>query len=167
MSVGLLVEHEALAGVVEAHREDAPAIFARAHLRRLELDLEYAGAVTPPEAWALVTQGAARLVDVRTAPEFKFVGRPLGAVNIEWHGYDAEPRNLFLQQLRTVTAPDEPVLLICRSGKRSNDAAVAAVEAGFTRVYNVLEGFEGQLDRNRQRGKIDGWRFHGLPWEQD
>jgi hypothetical protein len=31
----------------------------------------------------------------------------------------------------------------------------------------VLEGFEGQIDAKRQRGKINGWRFAGLPWMQD
>lgn len=146
---------------------DVEAIFDRAHVRRIELDLDYAGAVTPPEAWALVSAGAARLVDVRTAPEFKFVGRVPGAVNVEWHGHDPGPRQQFLDQLRAVVDEDEPVVLICRSGLRSDAAAFAATEAGFKRVYNVLEGFEGQLNRDRQRGKLDGWRFHGLPWEQD
>jgi rhodanese-related sulfurtransferase len=164
MNADLPVERELLAA---ADRPDAAAIFDRAHVRRIELDLDYAGAVTPPEAWALASQGAARLIDVRTAPEFKFVGRVPGSVNVEWHGHDPAPRKLFLQQLRAIVTEDEPVLLICRSAKRSDDAAFAAAEAGFTRVYNVLEGFEGQLDRNRQRGTIDGWRFRGLPWEQD
>jgi len=50
---------------------------------------------------------------------------------------------------------------------RSDDAALAAVESGFKRVYNVLEGFEGQIDVTQQRGKINGWRRAGLPWIQD
>jgi rhodanese-related sulfurtransferase len=58
-------------------------------------------------------------------------------------------------------------LLLCRSGKRSVLAAEAAAKAGFTNVFNVLEGFEGDLDAHQQRGKADGWRFHGLPWVQD
>lgn len=166
MNAALPLEYERLADA-NAALEDAESIFDRAHLRRVELDLDYAGAVTPPEAWRLVRLGAARLIDVRTAPEFKFVGRVPGSVNIEWHGHDPAPRKLFLQRLREAVKEDEPVLLICRSAKRSDDAAFAAAEAGFKRVYNVLEGFEGQLDRNRQRGNIDGWRFRGLPWEQD
>lgn len=165
MNASLSIEHERLAEAARA--QDAESIFDRAHVRRIELDLEYAGAVTPPEAWALVQQGAARLIDVRTAAEYTFVGRVPGSVNIEWHGHDPEPRKRFLEQLRAIAQEDEPLLLICRSAKRSDDAAFAAAEAGFKRVYNVLEGFEGQLDRNRQRGKIDGWRFRGLPWEQD
>ncbi len=37
---------------------------------------------------------------------------------------------------------------------------------GFRRVYNVLHGFEGDLDEHHQRGRLNGWRFDGLPWEQ-
>ena len=39
--------------------------------------------------------------------------------------------------------------------------------AGFTQVFNVLEGFEGEIDALQQRGHGDGWRFHHLPWVQD
>ncbi|HTT11317.1 MAG TPA: rhodanese-like domain-containing protein [Burkholderiaceae bacterium] len=142
-------------------------LFELAQVRRAELDLDYAGAVTPPEAWQLIQQGAARLIDVRTAPEFKFVGRVPGSVNVEWHGWDPAPRARFLELLGAAANRDQPVLLICRSGVRSDAAASSAAEAGFTRVYNVLEGFEGQIDAKRQRGKLNGWRFAGLPWEQD
>jgi rhodanese-related sulfurtransferase len=142
-------------------------LFELAQVRRAELELDYAGAVTPPEAWQLVQQGAARLIDVRTAPEFKFVGRVPGTANVEWHGKDPGPRARFLELLRAAADRNEAVLLICRSGVRSHAAASVASAAGFTRVYNVLEGFEGQIDANRQRGKVNGWRFAGLPWEQD
>ena len=59
-----------------------------------------------------------------------------------------------------------PVILICRSGKRSLEAGRVLVEAGFREVYNVLEGFEGELNEHHQRSTLGGWRFHGLPWEQ-
>jgi rhodanese-related sulfurtransferase len=55
------------------------------------------------------------------------------------------------------------VLLLCRSGKRSALAAEAAAKAGFTQVFNVLEGFEGEIDGQQHRGGADGWRFHGCP----
>ena len=58
-------------------------------------------------------------------------------------------------------------LLLCRSGKRSALAAEAATKAGAPFVFNVLEGFEGDLDENYQRGRLNGWRTHGLPWVQD
>ena len=142
-------------------------IFDLAAVRRLELDLDYAGAVTPPEAWQLLRQDAATLIDVRTGPEFKFVGRVAGAINIEWRGFDLLPRAVFIQSLAEVARRDAPLLFICRSAVRSDAAAFAAAESGFTRVYNVLEGFEGQIDARQQRGNVNGWRWHGLPWIQD
>jgi len=144
----------------------APALFDRAAERAAREGLPYAGAVTPPEAWQLLQQGAAQLVDVRTAPEYKFVGHVPGTVNVVWRGsVDALPG--FLSELRAATDGDKPLLLLCRSAGRSHAAAAAATAAGFGRVYNVLEGFEGKLDAERRRGHIDGWRWHGLPWEQD
>ncbi len=145
----------------------ADAIFDLAHLRKIELELPYAGAVTPSEAWTLFTQGKAKLVDVRTLPEFKFVGSVPGSVNVEWHGYDRQPLAVFLESLGRVASPSEPVLLICRSAVRSDAAADAATESGYTRVYNVLEGFEGQRNHAGHRGEVDGWRRQGLPWTQD
>ena len=44
---------------------------------------------------------------------------------------------------------------------------VAAAAAGFRHVFNVLEGFEGEIDAQQHRGGGDGWRFHNLPWVQD
>ena len=69
--------------------------------------------------------------------------------------------------LLAVVQPDETVLLLCRSGVRSHHAARVAHDAGFDNVFNVLEGFEGQRNHAYQRGFVDGWRSHGLPWIQD
>ena len=73
----------------------------------------------------------------------------------------------FVRELEAKVRKDEPVLLLCRSGKRSALAAEAATKAGFANVFNVLEGFEGELDEAQRRGTSDGWRFRGLPWVQD
>ena len=73
----------------------------------------------------------------------------------------------FLRDLQAVAQPDETVLLLCRSGVRSHHAARVARDAGYLSVFNVLEGFEGQRNHSYQRGFIDGWRSHGLPWIQD
>jgi rhodanese-related sulfurtransferase len=59
-----------------------------------------------------------------------------------------------------------PVLLICRSGKRTLDAGRALEAAGFTEVVHVLHGFEGDLNDEFKRSSINGWRYDGLPWEQ-
>jgi rhodanese-related sulfurtransferase len=142
-------------------------VLKHAAARRLELRLSYAGAVTPPEAWQLIQASGARLIDVRTEPEYKFVGHVPGSSNVIWHGQGAVERAAFVEALQQVAEQGDLLLLLCRSGVRSHNAALAAQEAGFARVYNVLEGFEGQIDAHRQRGRLNGWRFHALPWEQD
>lgn len=145
----------------------ADTIFDVAETRRIELELQYAGAVTPNEAWRLASAKSAKLVDVRTPAEYKFVGSVPGSVNVEWRGADILPSAMFVSNLKDVARVNDPVLLLCRSGVRSHSAARAAAAAGFTRVYNVLEGFEGQRNHEGRRGAIDGWRKHGLPWSQD
>jgi rhodanese-related sulfurtransferase len=130
--------------------------------------LPYAGSVPPAHAWALVQRGEARLVDVRSAEERKFVGQVPGSLAVPWATGTALTRNpRFVRELEAKVRKDEVVLLLCRSGKRSALAAEAAAKAGFTQVFNVLEGFEGEIDADGQRGKSGGWRFHGLPWVQD
>ncbi|MDG2034391.1 MAG: rhodanese-like domain-containing protein, partial [Rhodospirillales bacterium] len=58
------------------------------------------------------------------------------------------------------------ILIMCRSGVRSIDAAIAATVAGYTQAYNVLEGFEGDKDASGHRGNTGGWKHRGLPWKQ-
>ena len=62
---------------------------------------------------------------------------------------------------------DDVLLLLCRSGARSVAAAQALTEARFRNAFNILEGFEGELDEAQQRGSRGGWRFLRLPWIQD
>ena len=133
-----------------------------------EEGLSYAGRVSPTLAWQLFSSGQAQLVDVRTAEERKFVGHVPGTVHVAWATGTALTRNpRFARELESKVKKDGVVLLLCRSGKRSALAAEVAAKAGFTRVFNVLEGFEGEIDANQHRGGGDGWRFHGLPWVQD
>lgn len=130
--------------------------------------LPYAGAVPPALAWRLVSAGEALLVDVRSAEERKFVGQVPNSLHVAWATGTALTRNpRFVRELEAKTGKTATVLLLCRSGKRSALAAQAATAAGFTRVFNILEGFEGELDADQHRGGQDGWRFHGLPWVQD
>ena len=137
-------------------------------------DLPYAGAVTPEQAWQLAQSGAAAIVDVRSRYEFDFVGRIPGSQLIEWRIYEGNAEGgvasranpAFLDQLRAAHPTDQPLLLLCRSAVRSHNAAIAATEAGFTRVYNILEGFEGDKDSEGRRGTLGGWRRAGLPWVQ-
>jgi len=134
----------------------------------LSTGLSHAGSVPPKLAWALVEAGEAVLVDVRTAEERKFVGHVPGSLHVAWASGTAMTRNpRFVRELEAKTGKDATVLLLCRSGKRSDLAADAAAKAGFTRVFNVLEGFEGEIDDQQHRGGDGGWRSHQLPWIQD
>jgi len=132
------------------------------------MNLPYAGAITPQEAWELLqTAPGAKLVDVRTRAEWDWVGRVPDAVEIEWMQYPGNVRNEnFLAQLKHEVDHEALVLFLCRSGARSDSAARIATEAGFNTCYNILEGFEGDKDANHHRNKIGGWRHAGLPWIQ-
>lgn len=130
--------------------------------------LAYAGALRPVDAWSLVQAGGALLVDVRTLEERTFVGYVEGSLHVPWATGTSLNRNpRFVRELEAKTGKDATLVLLCRSGKRSAEAAAAAAKAGFARVFNVLEGFEGDLDAEQRRGGIGGWRFHGLPWRQE
>lgn len=149
-----------------------PEALEQARARAAESNLPYAGGVAPQKAWELVQNGHAVLVDVRSGEERKFVGHVPGSQHVAWATGTALTRNpRFVRELEAKLAKDggkeAVVLLLCRSGKRSALAAEAAAKAGFTNVFNVLEGFEGEIDAQQHRGGSDGWRFHALPWVQD
>ena len=147
---------------------NSDAVLENARKRGAQLGLPYAGAVTPDEAVVLLKSDPdAKLVDVRTRAEWTYVGRPANAVEIEWQTFpDMTVNPQFLDELARVAAPESPVLFICRSGARSHHAAVAAHSAGWSAAFNVLEGFEGDLDQSQKRNRVNGWRFRGLPWSQ-
>ena len=80
-------------------------------------------------------------------------------VYIEWNSTDGKRNENFLAELleQVPAAPSErPVVFLCRSGNRSIGAAEAATEAGIAPSYNVLDGFEGQLDADGHRGGTAG-----------
>ncbi|HEX9626112.1 MAG TPA: rhodanese-like domain-containing protein [Acidiferrobacterales bacterium] len=110
-------------------------------------------------------------IDIRSHMEYLFVGHPAGCLHIPWidePDWVVNPH--FVTQVRQALLGGAhgaaPVLLICRSGVRSLEAGQALVQAGIPEVYNVAEGFEGQLDDHHHRSSVGGWRHHGLPWEQ-
>ncbi|MBK1689076.1 rhodanese-like domain-containing protein [Rubrivivax gelatinosus] len=148
---------------------DAHPVLQRARQDARAEGLPHAGVVPPQDAWALVQAGLALLVDVRSAEERKFVGQVPGSLHVAWASGTALTRNpRFVRELEArLGGKDTVALLLCRSGKRSAAAAEAAAAAGFTNVFNVGEGFEGELDAAQQRGHLDGWRRRGLPWTQD
>jgi rhodanese-related sulfurtransferase len=143
-------------------------ILARARSRGVQSGLDYAGAVSPQEAWTLFSSGAAVIVDVRTGEELRFVGQVPDAVHVAWATGSSMTRNpRFLRELEAKVSKDAPVLFLCRSAKRSHFAAEVAAKAGFRHAFNILEGFEGDLDEHQQRGHSGGWRRQALPWIQD
>ncbi len=124
----------------------------------------------PKEAWDLLQkQPDALFVDVRMEIESLYVGRPPGVENIPWYEYPdltPDPARFAAAVEREAGDKNRTVLLICRSGKRTVDAARVLEAAGFTDVVNVLHGFEGELDERFHRSTVNGWRHDGLPWEQ-
>jgi len=132
--------------------------------------------INPQQAFELLRdEPRAVLIDVRSNMEFLFIGHPIGAINVAWidepdwkidPNFPAHVRQVMLGGLSCEEEDCAPVVLICRSGKRSNEAGEALVKDGFRDVYNVLEGFEGELDDDHHRSTVGGWRFHDLPWEQ-
>ncbi len=174
----LSIERGAAATAVNSPAAPAPASNPASGLPEVLLEarrtaeaegLAYAGSVSPRQAWQLVQEGSATLIDVRSPEELKFVGRVPGVLNVAWASGTSLTRNpRFVKELEARAGGRSAVLLLlCRSGKRSAEAAAAAAKAGFTQVFNVREGFEGDLDSRQQRGALGGWRHHELPWQQD
>ncbi len=125
--------------------------------------------LTPQQCWELLQSNPSTvLVDVRTQMEHSYVGHPIGAVHIPWKEAPGwEVNTDFVSSVnKIVSDKNAPILLLCRSGQRSLAAAQALETAGYTRLVNIVDGFEGPLDANKHRGNIAGWRFSGLPWQQ-
>jgi rhodanese-related sulfurtransferase len=138
--------------------------------------MSYAGDLKPTEAWKLLAEDKrTQLVDVRTRPEWMFVGLPdLGSLGKRvllqsWQVFPtmAVDGNFAAEVQRQIPDRDTPILFLCRSGGRSRAAAMALTAAGYSRCYNVAEGFEGNPDAERHRGTVGGWKAAGLPWAQD
>jgi len=147
---------------------DLPGSLQQVRERAAESGSSYAGSLLPELAWKLFEAGHALLVDVRTPEELSYVGRVPGATHLAWATGTAQVRNpRFLRELESKVPKDAVVLFLCRSGKRSAAAAEAATKAGYRNAFNVLEGFEGEIDDRKHRGRLGGWRHRDLPWIQD
>ena len=136
---------------------------------------DYAGDVSATEAWKILGDDPTSvLVDVRSAAEWTFVGAAnlaeLGksGITISWQSFPGMVTNpFFVAEIKARDIPAEaPILLLCRSGVRSKAAAIALTSAGYERCYNIEEGFEGNHDEDKHRGRMGGWKFAGLPWVQ-
>jgi len=121
----------------------------------------------------LQSNSQALFVDVRSKAEYKYVGFPENSILIPWiDDPDWEPNpeafsDLVMQELDgRENLSDTEIILICRSGFRSNEALKCLENKGFTQVSHVASGFEGDLDENDHRGNLNGWRHDGMPWSQ-
>lgn len=132
--------------------------------------------ISPSDAWAMMQANpSVTLIDVRSDMEYLMIGHPKGAVNVplidapEWTVDEAFVVNVRKALLGRVAVGDRaspPLLLICRSGNRSSDAATILRQEGLIDVCVISGGFEGPLDNDHHRNTVAGWRFEGLPWEQ-
>jgi rhodanese-related sulfurtransferase len=132
--------------------------------------------ISSKEAWVMLREDqSAILVDVRSHAEWLLVGVPvldsLGKkiICIEWQDSNGNRNPAFLDELQSHIQPDQSLLMMCRSGKRSLMAALAITEAmgqDSLTVINISDGFEGDLNDQKQRKSVNGWCYSGLPWMQ-
>lgn len=137
--------------------------------------------LTPKEAAAALEADPGILfLDVRDPLEITFVGHPvaidaiiplqIGTLEFDAKAgaYKMAPNAEFVADVDAVMTreglgKDHPVFVMCRSGGRSAAAAEQLVKAGYTKVWNLVEGFEGDKDEAGGRA-LNGWRNAGLPW---
>lgn len=150
---------------------DQASLLTIARQRGADQQLPYAGAVTPIEAFQLLSVDASvKLIDVRTQAERDWVGKVAIAEDqhlaISWNLYPGGKANPdFAEQLKQqIPDPGTTIVFLCRSGVRSRHAAHAASALGYLNCFDILEGFEGDKDQAQHRKTLGGWCFHNLPW---
>ena len=130
------------------------------------------GHLSSLDTWVFLKENPeARLIDIRSSMEFLFIGHPTDSIHIAWmEDPDWEINPNFIKEINQIqkasTNNNCPIIMICRSGNRSEKAGIQLLEAGLRNIYHVTDGFEGDRDDNNHRGTLNGWRFHELPWEQ-
>lgn len=137
--------------------------------------------ISAKDAFAFLAKDAdSMLVDVRTPEETNFVGIVDPAeldermALIPWKLLpDMRLNPNFTSALTAITqenftekALDAKIFFMCRSGARSDQAAYHATTLGFKNCYNIIGGFEGDIDSDNHRGNINGWKAENLPWRQ-
>ncbi len=116
------------------------------------------------------------LIDVRSEAEFAFVGIPdlKNLILLPWRTFPGMALNQNfvtileekLQQNFGENRFESELFFICRSGARSQEAAVVMTEFGYKKCFNIVSGFEGDLDNLGHRGNINGWKAQNLNWRQ-
>jgi len=138
--------------------------------------------INSTEAYPLLQKyDSAVLIDVRSAMEYEYVGHPKNAIHIAikeppaWKissNFVYAVEETLSEYFDVISRPNfdlyfkSQIFLICRSGKRSGEAALLLEAKHFKNIFNIVDGFEGDKDANGHRSVINGWRFNKLPWEQ-
>lgn len=116
--------------------------------------------VSPEEAKSLMDEGYS-YVDVRSVPEFQ-AGHPTGAYNVpilNMGPMGMAPNADFMKVMEKAFAKDSKLVVGCKAGGRSMQAASLLERAGFTNVVDQRAGFDGSGE--------PGWRTKGLPVSSD
>jgi len=140
---------------------------------------KYVTSIEAFEMWKAAPEKV-KVIDVRTPEEYVFVGHPLMAVNVPfelWTGdWNAGKKSFsfalnteFETRVRHQAGLQDTILVMCRSGHRAAVAVNYLAKAGFTNVYNVVDGFEGDPVMEEDSyfaGKRvkNGWSNSRLPW---
>ena len=140
--------------------------------------------LSAPEAFKMKSEGGAKdlFIDIRTKGEFLFLGTPaVTDQNIPYmeiddpaswdkknNRYMMSPNSDFVGAVAALSArqniaKSNAIILICRSGDRSSRAANLLQEAGYTKVYSIVDGFEGDMGKDGRRD-VNGWKNADLPW---
>jgi rhodanese-related sulfurtransferase len=119
--------------------------------------------IRPREAHQLMQAEGYTYVDVRSVPEWE-QAHPAGSVNVPLFNLGPggmSPNPDFIEVMRAVFPVDAPLVVGCRGGGRSMQAAGMLVGSHFTRVLHVAGGFAGERDPSGRA--MPGWADEGLP----
>ena len=121
-----------------------------------------------------------KILDVRTLDEYIYIGHAAMAWNVvaffqtsDWdaekHHFSMKPNPDFIIQIMEIFNPEDIILVTCRSGGRSALAVNQMAAVGFSRVYNITDGFEGDMVHDQgslyfQKRMVNGWKNSGVPW---
>ena len=145
--------------------------------------------LTPQQAYDMkkANPKGVAFFDIRTRAEAMYVGWPSDADALvpyvehpelmsDWddkrHMYKLEPNQDFVPELERRLkemglGKDATIIVICRSGDRSSKAQDRLQTAGYTKVYGVAEGVEGDTAKDGAKAGqrvVNGWKNAGLPW---
>ena len=100
---------------------------------------------------AHLTAKGVPLIDIRTAGEWKSTGVIAGSKLLTFFNEKGEANPAqWLSSAKGIARPEQPVILICRSGNRTRAASqFLSDQAGYKTVYNVTSGLGGWLGEKR------------------